>query len=70
MPTRARMTLWVSFLLAVAGVACGLAGWPSPIMFVCVGLAAVGLFVLMPFFIFRVPKPLGSMSLRLVYPAG
>jgi hypothetical protein len=64
-PRPARITLWVSFLLAVAGLGSWLIGWPPLVMLVSVGAAAIGLFVLIPYFTFRVPKPVVSVALRI-----
>lgn len=63
-PTQARITLYASFLLAVVGLGCGAAGLSPTIMFVCVGLAVVGI---VPFFYFicRVPKPVLATTVRL-----
>jgi hypothetical protein len=64
-PRPARITLWVSFLLAVAGFGSWLIGWPPVVMLVSVGGAAIGLFVLIPYFMLRVPKPVVSVALRI-----
>lgn len=65
MPRPARITLWVSFLLAVAAFGSWLIGWPPVVMLLSVGAAAIGLFVLIPYFTFRVPKPVASVALRI-----
>lgn len=64
MPVQARITLYLSFLLAVVGLGCGAAGLPPVIMFACVGLAAVGVIPFL-YFIYRVPKPVLTTTVRL-----